>query len=384
MRSTPLVMTIIATTVLALLGLALAGCDGVGARAATTSDRGRDASPADAPARDDLAQRLTPMQYKVTQQCGTEPAFDNAYWNNHEPGIYVDVVSGEPLFSSLDKYDSGSGWPSFTRPLEGGHLATKPDRSLGMQRTEVVSADAGSHLGHVFDDGPGPTGKRYCINSAALRFVPVDRLEAEGYGRYLPLFAQAGIVPAADSSGLAAGPTFTSDQGTATADRKHAKTETAIIAGGCFWGVEYFMKQLPGVLDTEVGYAGGTTENPTYKQVCTGTTGHAESVKVVFDPSVVSYQEVLRYFFRFHDPTTRNRQHNDVGTQYRSAIFYLDEQQHRVAEQVKREEDASGAFKRPVVTEIVPAGTFWPAEEYHQDYLDKHPDGYNCHRLRPE
>jgi peptide methionine sulfoxide reductase msrA/msrB len=140
------------------------------------------------PAKDDLRKTLTPLQYKVTQEDGTERAFRNEYWDNHEPGIYVDVVSGEPLFSSLDKFDSGTGWPSFTRPLEKANVAEHTDGTLGMVRTEVRSKHADSHLGHVFDDGPKPTGLRYCVNSAALRFVPASKLEAEGYGQYAHLF----------------------------------------------------------------------------------------------------------------------------------------------------------------------------------------------------
>jgi methionine-R-sulfoxide reductase len=136
----------------------------------------------------ELKNQLTPEQYRVTQHEGTEAPFRNAYWDNHEPGIYVDVVSGEPLFSSLDKFESGTGWPSFTQPLEAENVTTRTDRSLFTSRTEVRSRLAESHLGHVFDDGPAPSGLRYCMNSASLRFVPLARMEAEGYGKYLPLF----------------------------------------------------------------------------------------------------------------------------------------------------------------------------------------------------
>jgi peptide-methionine (R)-S-oxide reductase len=149
----------------------------------------------------ELRRRLTAEQYRVTQRQGTEPPFANELWDDHRPGIYVDVVSGEPLFSSLDKYDSGTGWPSFSRPLQPENLVTRTDHEMGVPRTEVRSRLAGSHLGHVFDDGPEPTGLRYCMNSAALRFVPVERLEAEGLGRYLPLFQAQGKGP-----GGAAGP----------------------------------------------------------------------------------------------------------------------------------------------------------------------------------
>jgi methionine-S-sulfoxide reductase len=158
--------------------------------------------------------------------------------------------------------------------------------------------------------------------------------------------------------------------------------EVAVLAGGCFWGMEEILKKIPGVIETKVGYTGGTAPNPTYQQVCGGGTGHAEAVQIIFDPSAISYEQLLGYFFRMHDPTTPNRQHNDVGPQYRSAIFYQNAGQKASAEKVKTEFDRSGRFKKPIVTEIAPASQFYPAEEYHQEYLKKNPGGYNCHVLR--
>lgn len=159
-------------------------------------------------------------------------------------------------------------------------------------------------------------------------------------------------------------------------------TETAILAGGCFWGMEEILRKIPGVVATKVGYTGGTVKNPTYEQVCSGQTGHAEGLQVVFDPGQLTYEQLLGYFFRMHDPTTLNRQHNDVGTQYRSAIFYTSDAQRQTAERVKTTVDKSGRFKRPIVTEITAASEFYPGEDYHQKYLVKNPGGYNCHILR--
>lgn len=161
-------------------------------------------------------------------------------------------------------------------------------------------------------------------------------------------------------------------------------TETAVLAAGCFWGVEKILRELPGVLTTTVGYCGGALDDPKYSHVKKGNTGHAEAVKIEFDPAELTYSSLLDLFFRLHDPTQLNRQENDIGTQYRSAIFYQSEAQRLIAEKKKAEVDASGKWKRPLQTQIVPAEKFWDAEEEHQDYLEKHPHGYNCHWVRPE
>jgi peptide methionine sulfoxide reductase msrA/msrB len=196
--------------------------------------------------------------------------------------------------------------------------------------------------------------------------------------------AQAQLLPSPTQKTNRVMETKTASAGTATnaAANQAAKREVAVLAGGCFWGMEEILRKIPGVLETKVGYTGGSVPNPTYRLICTGITGHAEAVQIAFDPAKISYEEILGYFFRMHDPTTLNQQHNDRGTQYRSAIFYTTDDQKAVAERVKERVNKSGKWKKPVVTEITKASEFYVGEDYHQKYLVKNPGGYNCHVLR--
>jgi peptide methionine sulfoxide reductase msrA/msrB len=283
---------------------------------------------------------LSPEQYEVMRKCGTERPFTGEYNDFWEKGVYVCAACGTPLFLSDTKYEHGTGWPSFTTPVEEKSLEYRDDYTLLAKRIEVRCATCGAHLGHVFDDGPAPTFLHYCINSAALKFVPEE--------------AARGAAP----------------------ETAATKTETATFAAGCFWGVEHKLGQVPGVVGTVVGYTGGKTVNPTYEEVCTDKTGHAEAVQVTFDPKRVSYADLVRRFFEMHDPTQVNRQGPDRGTQYRSAIFYHGQAQREAARQVMDEVERSGKFKKRLATELVPATAFYKAEEYHQKYYEKH--GFVC------
>jgi len=297
-------------------------------------------------------EKLSPMQFKVTQKDGTEPPFKNEYWDNKEKGIYVDVVSGEALFSSKEKYKSGTGWPSFFKPLEEKNIVEKEDNTLLSKRIEIRSKNADSHLGHVFTDGPEQTGLRYCMNSASLKFIPYEDLEKEGYGKYKAHFEEK------------------------------KESDYIVLAGGCFWGMEDLIKKEEGVIDTVVGYTGGSVPNANYEVVKTGTSGHAESVKITYDPNKTDLSKILHFFFKIHDPTTENRQGNDVGTQYRSTIFIKDDAQREIAKKVIKEVEEAGRFKKPIVTTLEKEGEFYLAEDYHQDYLTKNPGGYTCHFIR--
>ena len=305
---------------------------------------------------EEMRRILTPDQYRVTRQNGTEAPFQNEYWDNKRQGIYVDVVSGEPLFSSADKFDSGTGWPSFTAPIRESAVVSRDDSSHGMRRIEVRSSNSDSHLGHVFADGPGPSGLRYCINSASLRFIPIENMEAQGYGDYLHLFGKEGN----------------------GSERAVPAVETAVFAAGCFWGVQRAFDLVPGVIKTVVGYTGGRLAYPTYEDVSSDATGHLEAVEVKYDPRKVTYERLLDVFWKSHDPTTKDRQGPDVGTQYQAAVFFFTPEQERAARVSLEKLTASGRYRRPIVTKILPASVFYPAEEYHQDYWKKHPERV-CH-----
>jgi peptide methionine sulfoxide reductase msrA/msrB len=304
----------------------------------------------------ELAKKLSPEAYRITQNAGTEPAFCGTLLDNKKNGSYYCVVCGLPLFTSSHKFDSGSGWPSFFAPSDPDHVAAHEDNSHGMQRVEINCARCGSHLGHVFDDGPKPTGLRFCLNGAAL------------------VFHEKGAALPPDSQPI--------------------KTETAYFAGGCFWGVEHYFDLAPGVIAADSGYMQGSTDKPTYKDICSQDEmpasrkpadykPHVEAVQVIFDPAVISYAQLLEGFFEMHDPTTLNRQGPDYGTQYRSGLYTVGDAQTGEARKYVAELNVRNLFGgRKVVTEIEPAKTFFAAEDYHQDYLDKNP-GRGCHIGKP-
>ncbi|MFN0008853.1 MAG: bifunctional methionine sulfoxide reductase B/A protein [Planctomycetota bacterium] len=315
------------------------GSDAKATKKMTLSKSGHDLTPLPPEKIAAIVKGLEPLEVEVTQRAGTERAFTGRTWDEKRPGLYVSIVGGLPLFRSEDKFDSGTGWPSFTRPIDPAHVTLKVDKAHGMTRTEVLDARSGAHLGHLFDDGPAPTGQRYCMNSAALRFIPD--------GEPIP-------------------------------PESRPRLATAYFAGGCFWGVEDVLRQVEGVTDAESGYMGGSIANPTYKQVCSDKTGHAETVKVVFDPARVDYRALLKVFFDNHDPTQLDRQGPDIGSSYRSAIFAATPEQKQEAEAFVQELSRAPRFTgRKIVTQIVaPGPPFWAAEEYHQDYHEKH--GGSC------
>jgi peptide methionine sulfoxide reductase msrA/msrB len=286
-------------------------------------------SPAEIGEGEMVYRELTPEEERVILHKGTEAPFSGEYYDHQEEGTYACKRCSAPLFSSDAKFDSGTGWPSFDDAIPG---AVKQIPDADGTRTEIICSQCGAHLGHVFF-GEGFTEKntRHCVNSISLSFVPVEDEKA---------------------------------------------TETAVFAGGCFWGMQYHFSKAKGVLSTRVGYTGGHTQNPTYKEVCRGDTGHVEAIEVTYDPAETSYEELARLFFEIHDPTQVDRQGPDVGEQYRSVVFYANDEQKAIARSLIEVLESKGYR---VATTLEPAGQFWEAEAYHQDYYENKGTQPYCH-----
>lgn len=273
--------------------------------------------------------KLTPEEERIILHKGTERPYSGIYTQHKETGTYICKRCNTALYRSETKFDSHCGWPSFDDEIEG---AVKRITDADGVRTEITCNNCGAHLGHVFT-GEGFTEKntRHCVNSLSMNFI---------------------------------------------SDTNNEKTEKAYFAGGCFWGMEYFFQKEEGVISTRAGYMGGHKKNPTYKEVCSGSTGHAEAIEVLYDPALTSYEKLARLFFEIHDPTQRNRQGPDIGTQYRSAIFYVTDEQKQIAQKLIDTLQDKGY---EVATELNRADTFWGAEKYHQDYYALNGHKPYCH-----
>jgi len=283
--------------------------------------------------------KLTDEEARVILQKGTEAPYSGKYYTYSEEGTYLCKRCNAPLYRSSDKFDAHCGWPSFDDEIEGA--ITKKTDADG-RRTEILCANCGAHLGHVFV-GEHFTDKntRHCVNSISLNFRPME----------LPKIS----------------------------NETKKDIDTAIFAGGCFWGMEYYFENKKGVISTQVGYIGGHKDHPTYEDVCSHTTGHIEALEVIFKPSQISYEDLATLFFEIHDPTQLNRQGPDIGEQYKSAVFYRNEEQKKIAEQLISILESKGYN---VVTELIKATTFWPAEDYHQNYYQRNGHRPYCHAYK--
>ena len=290
---------------------------------------------------DEWKKQLSEEQYYVLRQKGTEAPYTGKLLLNKEKGVYKCAACGNELFTDNMKFDSHCGWPSFDKEISGGKIKTVEDNTHGMKRTEIMCAKCGGHLGHLFDDGPTETGMRYCVNSLSLEFVK---------------------------------------EGDIAVSQKNTTStiDTITLGGGCYWCVEAVYEMLDGVVKVESGFSGGTVKNPSYREVCTGSTGHAEVVQITYDNTKTSLDEILKVFFTVHDPTTLNRQGADEGTQYRSVIFYRNELQRKTAKSIIDAINKENVYGTPVVTQLDAFHTFYKAEDYHQDYYNQNKEEPYC------
>ena len=286
-------------------------------------------------------EQLGSERFEILRRQGTERPGTSSFLKNKADGVYVCAGCRLPLFFAKTKFESGTGWPSYFDAIKP-NLAENVDVSHGMRRVEIHCVRCNGHMGHVFEDGPKPTGLRYCVDGLSLEFV-----DTKSYATLTE--------PAAQSTPVDA-------------------LETAVFAGGCFWCTEAVFEPVKGVLEVVSGYAGGTKASADYKLVSSGMTQHAEAIRILYDPQLVSYDTLLELFFTVaHDPTTLNRQGNDVGKQYRSAVFYRDDAQKQHVQTYISKLKASGKFDKPIVTTLEPLGEFYSAEDYHQDYVKLNP-----------